>query len=144
MECEAKTFNSRGKHGKIRSTVQTATSQAGGGILMADGLYIKTRRPVMEVLAEKDPLPMDPIPCTDDRGAFEPYARIPCLLPLQYDQDLVKTVANKLGGSASSSRMDAYAFTNLLLWHGQVSKALKEEFALWVEWLSNIHPPWAV
>ena len=55
VEREAKAFDSRVKHGKIRSAVRTATSRAGGGILMPDGVCTKTGRPVMEVLAEKAP-----------------------------------------------------------------------------------------
>ena len=126
-------FNSRVKHKKIHSAVLTATSWAGSGILMPNRLYIKTGRPVMEMLAEKHPPLMDPVLCTDDRGAFEPYAQLPHLLPLSCDQELVEKVTSKLGVSAGSSRMDVYAFTNLLLQHGQVSKALREEVVLCAE-----------
>ena len=77
---------------------------------MPDGVCTKTGRPVMEVLAEKHPPLMDPVPCVNGRGAFEPYALTPSLLPLRCDQALVEKVAGKLGGSAGPSGMDAYTF----------------------------------
>ena len=130
MERKVKAFGSWVKHGKIRSAVWTAISCAGGDILMPDGLRTKTGSPVMEVLAENHSQLMDPVPCIDGRGAFEPYAKTPCLFPLRCNQALVEKVAGKLGGSAGSSGMDAYAFSNLLLWHDQVLKGLREEVAL--------------
>ena len=86
----------------------------------------------MEILANKHPSLMDPVLCTDCRGVFEPYARIPRSLPLQCDQALVEKVTGKLGGSVHPSGMNAYAFSNLLFQHGQVSKSLREEIMLWV------------
>ena len=110
MERETKAFDSWVKHRKIRSAVRTATSRAGDGILIPDRLCTKTERPVMEMLAENHLPLIDPVPYTDGRGAFEPYDLTPCSLPLRCDQALIEKVAGKLGGSASPSGVDAYAF----------------------------------
>ena len=95
LERAAKAFDSRVRHGKIRSAVQTATSRAGGGVLMPDGQCTKSGRPVMEVLAKKHPPLMDPVPGTNGRGAFEPYAQT----PVPSLSDATKSSSRKLQGS---------------------------------------------
>ena len=74
-------------------------------------------------------------------GTSKPYASRPEPVPLDCYPEVIAEVATNLSNSTELNGTDAVSLWNWLLRFGSASRGLQQEFALWVEWMANYHPP---
>ena len=115
-----------------------------GGILGSAQMCTKSGRPILEVL-HTPPL-RDPQSMGDRGETFKPYAYTPEPVPVACTHEVVEQAAGRLSGATGGVDWIGQRVPNELVlpvWCG-VWGGLCNEIALWVEWLANTHPPWAV
>ena len=96
----------------------------------------KSGLPVVEVLRSKHP----PERILDD---FDDLGEAPPLPKLDISQEIVERVAKTMGGATGPGGVDASQLQLWLKQYGGYSKSLREEVALFDEWMANDTPPWA-
>ena len=136
-------FHAKLTSGRVRAACRNLTNRDGGGLLHPTDKCTKTGRPVLDVLKSKHPPLRDPTELGSEDGVFEPYPALPKAMPLCITQDVVETVASKLSGAAGPGGTDGEELKSWLLWYGSHSQSLRDEFAIFTNWLANDHPPWA-
>ena len=99
---------------------------------------------MINVLRSKHHAVWEPPRIGEAEGTFEPYASYPEPVPLDCDPEAIKKVTAKLSSSARLIGTDALTFRKWLLRFGLASRKLRQEFALWLEWMIICHPLWAV
>ena len=137
-------FNSMVLSGKIRSAVRFATERGEGGPYRPDDPCSKTGRPVIDILREK--YPKIRIPEKNAKGkvpGFDDYNYCWVTTPHTSSGWAIMDVAKKLSGAAGPGGVDALQLQSWVLRHGTASENLRNELALWSEWLSNESPPYA-
>eukprot|EP00956_Cyclotella_meneghiniana_P025811 scaffold54612_cov72-Cyclotella_meneghiniana.AAC.3 len=143
-ESVACTFNPMILDGKLRAAVRFATERGLGGPLRPDDNCTKSGRLVLDVMKEKHPAIT--VPATNADGSvpgFDTYGVAPMTVPHTSDEENIGKAGAKMKGSAGPSGVDALLLLHLLIRFGTASERLREELALWSEWLSNESPPWA-
>ena len=129
--------------GRPRAAVRWATSCSDGGMLSPADTDSKIGRPVIDVLREKHPDCRTPEVEREGWASFEEYPPPRDGNPLDYNQETVQEIGNKVGGGAGPSSVDGLALKHWILQYGKHLQVLREELEAWVEWLSNTALPWA-
>ena len=129
--------------GRLRVAVRWATSRSSGGMLSPADTDSKKGRPIINVLRDKHPDCRTPDLEKDKLASFEEYLPPRDGTPLDCDQEIVQDVRNKFSDGVSPSSVDRLALKYWLLRYGKHSQVLREELAVWVEWLRNTAPPLA-
>ena len=137
-------YNSMVLSGKIRSAVRFATERGLGGPYRPDDACTKTGRPVIDILREK--FPKIRIPDMDANGkvpGFEEYSNCSVAPPHTSCGESILETVRKLHGAAGPGGVDALQLQSWVIRHGTASENLRQELALWSEWLANESPPFA-
>ena len=97
---------------------------------------------MIDVLREKHPDTRVPLELDFDNHLGAPD----CLesMPVYCYEECVAKAAVHLSGSAGPCSIEADMLKNWLLHHGAQSEHLRDVMAMWVDWLSNGSPPYAV
>eukprot|EP00957_Ditylum_brightwellii_P167713 12767712-Ditylum_brightwellii.AAC.1 len=143
MERQTQQFNGMVLAGKLHQAVRRATNQEGGGVLYPDNRCTKTGEPVLDVLQGKHPDTRVPDVENPKCTAFEDYAEVPEVIPLDFTAGSVAFMANKLQGSAGPMGQEAVAVKDWFLQFGKAPEELREEMVSLADWLANESPPWA-
>ncbi len=128
--------------GKVRAAVRMVTNQDVGGAYRPFDTDSKSGRPVIDVLHEKHPDTRVPLEWDFDEHPGAPDCLE--LMPVYCYKECVAKAAACLSGSAGLCGIEADMLKNWLLHHGAQSKRLRDVMAMWVDWLSNGSPPYAV
>ena len=144
FESMARRFSSTVMSGQLRKAVRMITSRDGGRVLVPEDLCTKTGRPVREVMQEKHPETRLPNLQDPNCVSYPEYPDgVPDVVPICCTSDCVAEMAPKLSGGAGPSGVEAVQLKHWLLHFGRASAELREEMAMWVDWLANSSPPWA-
>ena len=133
----ARRYHSLVIDGRLKATVRFATDCSGGGVLAPADIDAKSGKTVVEVLRSKHPKARRPELEKEDWASFEEYPTPREGVPLDCDQGILQVVAGKLSGSAGPNSVNGIALKCYLLNYKEHSLGLREEMALWVEFLAN-------
>ena len=86
-EAISKTFTSLVLKGKIRTVIRFMTLQRAGGVLSPDDIDAKLGRPVVDVLWEKHPALIAPVPNVE---VLEHYDVVSEFVPINITEDTVE------------------------------------------------------
>ena len=139
----ARRYHSMVINRRPRAAGRWVTSWSGRGVLSPADIDLKTGRPVIDVLRDKHPVCNIPGLEQDGWASFEEYLPPRDAIPLDCDQETVQVVGNKPSGGAGPLSVDGVALKQWLLRYGNHSQVLREKLAVWIEWMSNVAPPWA-
>jgi hypothetical protein len=124
--------------GDVRGAVRHLTERDKGGVLMPDDIDEKSGDSVADVLEAKHPDARTP-----EAASLHRCNTTADFVNVDVTEDTVKTVAQRLSGSAGVGGTDSHALQHWLLRFGVASRKLRSVVAKLAEWLSNGFPPWA-
>ena len=137
-ETKARTFNSKVANGNIWVEVRGIRGQGQSEVLLPGDIYSKTGRPVMDVPRNKHPAMRKQDLVEPECSYFEDD---PDVVPLDISEEDVMWVSGNLFGASGPSWTEVMAFQSWLLCFVQALAIIKEEMAVWTDWLSNKSPP---
>ena len=129
--------------GRLKAAVWYATNRREGGVLAPGDINAKTGLTVIEVLRNKHPKMRRPERERESWASFKAYTVPRQGVPIDCNQSLVEVVGGGMGGGAGPNSVDRIAFRHYLLSYKVHSLHLREELALWVEFLGNNIVPYA-